>query len=395
VNKALDATSLAALDHAEEQLRALQRTLKTVRAPASDPLRDYSLGRAIAWRAGKIVERKAAFESFVHDEFVRAGHKPSGNRSVFIPPGVLTRYFPSARASQPYQTTVTGSGAELVETTLRNDLFIDALRPKSLVLQLGATVIPGLVGDVQIPRMDTASSAYWLLPSGSPVESGAITESEGTFDPTPLDVVPCMVGGYGRISRLLLQQSALADVVIANDMMNVLATALDVAAIQGPGTGGSPTGISNTSGINAVTGTVAGALEIMQDAVGTALLANAVVNRQALGWAAPISIASQMMGQSLSTNGSLPYAWTGGMDQGLFMGTRAMSSNNVPANTMIFADWSQLLILRWGDPDQPIEVEVSAFGTGFASGDVEIRAMMSCNTAVRHPQSFSVVTGLT
>jgi hypothetical protein len=83
------------------------------------------------------------------------------------------------------------------------------------------------------------------------------------------------------------------------------------------------------------------------------------------------------------------------MDQGLFMGTRAMSSNNVPANTMIFADWSQLLILRWGDPDQPIEVEVSAFGTGFASGDVEIRAMMSCNTAVRHPQSFSVVTGLT
>ena len=391
---ALDATSFAALERADQQLQSLQRTLKVVRAPSSDPLANYSLSRAIQWRAGKVDDRVGGLERFVHDEYVRAGRVPLSPRSVFVPTAAILKHLGASRALQPYQTTVSGSGAELVENTLLRDQFIAALYPRSVALQLGATVVPNLRGDITLPRATTASTAYWLSPaSGSPVQSTALTESEQAFDSTPLTLAPCVVGGYAKASRLLMQQSELADAVIANDLASVLGAALDSAVMQGSGASGTPTGITNTSGVNAVSGTtlaLAGLISAQQSVV----TGNAILNRRAIGWAAPGAVAG-LLSARFEASSNVNRLWQGGVDTGTVLGARALATQNMPASTMIFGDWSQALILTWNDEETPVEIETNAFGAGFAAGDIALRMMWSANVAIRHGASFSVISGIT
>jgi HK97 family phage major capsid protein len=389
----LDAVAFAAAERARDQIRSLQQTLGIIRPPSDDKLSEYSLTRAIAWKAGRRHDDEAGLERFVHDEFTRSGRQTLSPRSVLVPPRALMRHL-GARALQPYQTTVAGSGAALVETTLLTGSFIDALRSRSVVGQLGAQTLGGLQGDVQIPRQVTASTAYWTTPSGSPVQSGAITESEATFDSSPLLVGPRQIGAYSGISRPLLQQFELADAVITSDLFQTLATAIDVAAIQGSGTDGAPGGILSTAGINTVAG--AGFSYATSVSALTALTTqNAVRNRRTLGWTADPTTAGALTQRFKVPTYSFSPLWGGNADTGEVNGHLALASNNLPAGTAIFGDWSQLLILQWGDAEAPIEIEVNSYGAGFAAGDVQIRAMLSANIAVRHPQSFTVVTGIT
>jgi HK97 family phage major capsid protein len=334
------------------------------------------------------------FEAHCDDEYGRAGFKKQQRNSAFVPPWAIARYLDQTgmRTLQGYQTTVTGSGAELTETTFLANQFIDALRTRNILLQLGATWVRGLVGDVEIPRMDSASTAYWLTTIGSsPVLSGVITESEGTFDSTPITAAPCQLGGLSNVSRKLLQQSELANYIIANDLIRVLGAAAEVSAFAGAGSGGTPTGIVNVSGVNAVSGAsfeTTTAINAVQDVAS----ANAIISRRSLGWAATPAVAGLLMGRSMSTTG-WPPIWQGSLDTGEIYGLPALSSNNVPAGTAIFGDWSQVMFLSWG-ANMPIEIEINPYQF-FATGDVGYRAMMSINIVVRHPASFSVVSSIT
>jgi hypothetical protein len=356
---------------------------------------DFSLQRAMLLALGKIKDKDAPVESIARDMYREMGFtSTAGPYSMFLPPSVLLHHL-GTRVLQPYQSTTATAGAELIETTFRPDQFVDALRPRSVVLRLGATAIGGLRGDIQIPRQDTTSVGYWLTPSGSPVESQAITESEATFDSTPLTVTvaPCQVGAYGRASRLWLQQAQLADFVISNDLMKTLGTAFDVAAIAGSGSGGTPTGIVNVTGVNAVSGATF-AYSTAVSALSALTESNSVLNRATLGWAVNATSAATLA-QRQKVTGYPAYVMEPNCDTGTINGHAALGSTNVPASTAVFGDFSQLLVLSWGSDDQPIEIELSSFGAGFNAGDVQYRAMLTANIAVRHPTSFTVVTGIT
>ncbi len=385
---ALDAVGAAALRRAQEALRLVE--------PPSGDLLHYSLPRALQYA---LMEGQAEFcpEAMVSEEYERLGFKRQLKRSIFVPPAILLRNLDRTglRVLQPYQTTVTGSGAELVETTFRGDLFIDALRPRSITLQLGAQSVGELVGDVQVPRLDTTSTAYWLSPSGSPVQSAPITESEGAFDtPTPIKSAPAVVGAYSTASRLLMQQtkSRLAEIIISNDLMRTLGTSLDSAVIQGSGSAGLPLGVVNQVGVNAISGT-AFSLATSITAVQDLATANAIISRRALGWAATPAVAGLLMARFKVAANSYSPIWEGSLDTGEINAHPALSSTNVPAATAIFGDWSQVLILTWG-PAAPVEVEVNPY-QNFATGDVGIRALLSANIVCRHPASFSVVSSIT
>ena len=48
--------------------------------------------------------------------------------------------------------------------------FVDALRAKSIIFDLGARRISGLNGDVQIPALNAKTTAYWVAENGAPTE---------------------------------------------------------------------------------------------------------------------------------------------------------------------------------------------------------------------------------
>ena len=57
------------------------------------------------------------------------------------------------------------------------DNFIDALRARPAVAELGTTFLSGLVGDVSIPKRTGSATAYWF----GAHNSDSVTESTGTI----------------------------------------------------------------------------------------------------------------------------------------------------------------------------------------------------------------------
>src|SRR5690606_2763500 len=139
-------------------------------------------------------------------------------RGVMIPTSVI---FGEQRAM-----TTGGSAGNTVATNLGG--MIDRLRPTMAIQQLGATIISGLSGNLDLPRLTAGPTAYWVA------EDGATTPSDSTFDKVSL--TPKTVSGEMYMSRrLVLQNSVAIEDVLRRDLAFVLAQALDAAAIQGGG----------------------------------------------------------------------------------------------------------------------------------------------------------------
>ena len=138
---------------------------------------------------------KAGFEREVSQTLAkRSGRETTG---FFMPSDITMQ-----RDTTPgYMVGQATQGGNLVATELRTGSFIDLLRAKAMVTRMGATVISGLVGNVEIPRQTGASTTYWLA------ENGAPTESNATFDKVSLK--PKTIGALSSISRNLLLQSSM------------------------------------------------------------------------------------------------------------------------------------------------------------------------------------------
>lgn len=271
-------------------------------------------------------------------------------------------------------------GGNLVSTG--NVGFIDLLRNRSVLFNMGATRLSGLQGSVTVPRQTAAGTGYWLA-----TEATAITESQMVIG--QMSLTPKNVGGYTEISRqLLLQASPDAEMLVMNDLAAVVALAVDSAGIAGPGTGGQPTGITATAGIGGVTittGTVtyANVLEFQTDAAG----ANALTERS--GYVTTPAIAAILKQKSRFSNTDTPI-WQGNILNGNIEGLRAMSSNQMAAGQLLMGDFGQVVIGEWGT----LEVEANPYAN-FAAGIVGVRAFYTVDVGVRYPGAFSLGTGIT
>ena len=171
---------------------------------------------------------KAGFEREVSQTLAkRSGRETTG---FFMPSDITMQ-----RDTTPgYMVGQATQGGNLVATELRTGSFIDLLRAKAMVTRMGATVISGLVGNVEIPRQTGASTTYWLA------ENGAPTESNATFDKVSLK--PKTIGALSSISRnLLLQSSMNVEAFVRNELAVSLALGIDLAALCGTGTNNQPT----------------------------------------------------------------------------------------------------------------------------------------------------------
>jgi len=188
--------------------------------------------------------------------------------------------------------------------------------------------------------------------------------------------------------QLLLQSSPAADQIVAADLLAVCALAADAGVINGSGASGQPTGILQTGGIGSVTGTslaYAGILEFQSDV----LASNALVDPAAAGYVTTSAVAALLAARYKVANTYSPL-WDGNLLDGAINGFRAMSSAQVPAATMIFGDWSSVVVGEWG----VLEVSVNPFAN-FQAGIIGVRCMYSMDVAVRHAASFSVASSIT
>lgn len=332
--------------------------------------RQYSLTRAVSAMIDPS-SCDAGFEREVSQEIAhRSGRKPRG---MYMPMGEL------------HQRTVSVSNSgSLVGTDHLADSFIDALRARSVVMNLGPTILPDLTGDASIPRLASSATSYWIAGDGS----DKATQSTPSFDAVTL--TPKTVGALVLLSRkAVLQAEPDAEDVTRNDLAQVIAGAIDKAAIQGSGTSNEPTGVINTSGVS--TDSFAAAAPAFSEIVAMEsdlLAANADATRAA--YLTNPSLAGALKTTDVGTDtGTM--IWTPGQEPGVgrVNGYRAFASGHVPSKKVILGNWADLCIGMWGG----VDIEVDPYHD-FAKGTVAVRCFASVDFGVRHAQSFAVYTTL-
>jgi len=349
----------------------------------------YSMIRAInASISGNWKE--AGFELEISNDISKRSGK-SSEGGFFMPTNIAF----ATRAA--YAAGATATGGALVATNLLAGNFIELLRAKARVLQLGATLISGLVGNVSIPRQTGASSTFWVA------EGVALTESEATFD--NLTLAMKHIGTYSQISRNMLMQSTPdIEMLVRADLINQIALGVDLGALSGTGTGGQPTGIANTAGIGSVVGGVNGAQITINNlialetaiAVGNADADNMayLANAKTVGWLKGlVSTTGQYLWTQSPTGGrsatpidinGYPMARSNQARSTLTKGTSVGVASEI-----FMANWSELIIGEWGT----LEILPNPYDSvAYKAGAVLIRAMQSLDIGVRHAASFAVMS---
>jgi len=378
-------------------------TVKPVEMDQRDSA-EYSISAGIrAALSGDWSSREAGLVREMSQEVQRtSGFSQSGKRGFFVPFSALAK-----RAT--YVTSGATTGGNLVATDLMADEFIEALRNNSVMLNLGISTMTGLVGDVAIPRRSGVASTYYLS-----TETTAITQSESTFDQVQLQ--PKNLAALSKFSRqTLLQATPGIEDLIRRDLTAGINLGIDLGILNGSGSSGQPTGILNTSGIGSVAlGTNGGAITVnaLVDLEEQVLIDNGAVNRDSISYITNAKVLAELKklraGGSTTTDGAylvndqLNAIGRGGTPAAV-NGYPLYVTNQVPSNltkgsssgvcsAMLMGDFSQAMVGFWGNG---IEIVVGEDSDDFSKGLQSVRAIVSYDVAVRHPESFAAVLDIT
>lgn len=279
------------------------------------------------------------------------------------------------------------AGGNLVATDLLAGSFIDLLRNRMVLAQLGATVLDGLNGNVAIPSQTSGASTYWVA------ENIDVTESQAAFGQVTL--TPKTVGMFTDFSRkTLLQATPAIEALVRSDLANGIAVEIDRVGLAGSGSGAEPRGVINTAGIGAVPGGTNGAAPTYQHMVqleeGVAI-ANADIGSMAYVTNAKMRAQLKLTQVFSGTNG-MP-VWQGNEVNGY----RAVATNSMPSNLtkgtsagvcsgIAYGNWSDLLMGFWSGLDLILDPYANA-----TKGGRRIVALQDCDVAVRRAASFSAM----
>lgn len=358
----------------------------TVIEQSAKEKRTYSLGRMIqAQVTGDW--KNAGYERELSDEITRRTGKQS--QGFYVPDfawrsGVMTTAATGAIAGE----NVTD---QFVPTIQRGDLFIEALRAKQVMANLGVTYLGGLTNRVRMPKIATGAAAGFVEEAGD-VSDQSPTDAGVTLQPRTL-------GAFATMSRLLMLESIPAiEQIVQDDLLRSIADKIEYYAINGSGSSGQPTGIltdANVNNLDISAGTDVAALTWadITDLVKLVEEDNGVVNAATLGFLTNPKVKAKMANTvKVATTDSvmlLNDPWNA------IYGYKAEFTNNVPsdldpgdggsdASAMIFGDFSQLMVGLFGAPS----IIVDPY-SGSKSGDVQISVMQEVDVALRNAISFA------
>jgi HK97 family phage major capsid protein len=358
------------VDEAERRM-AGERIAGTGDGRLDDELRNFSLRKAILSQVPGHSEDCGRERELSGEIARRSGRTFEG---IAIPAAVFEQRVLTTAAPGG------GPGSNIISTDYLGAQFIDKLRAALVTRRLGARILSGLVGNVAIPRLKVSATTGWVA------ENAALSASDPQFDQVTL--APKHAGGIVEFSRnMLLQSSPDIEDLLRNDFAVVLARAIDSAAIKGGGSN-EPVGIISTANVANVSMTAPTWTTVLQmieavegaDALDGSLgwAGNSHVTRKLRSTAKVSSTDSVMIMQSPTELAGYPY----------------ISSSLVPLDgnsptdktSVIFGNWADLLIGFWSEFDflvNPFE------STAYTKGNVQVRAMATCDVKLRHVESFA------
>jgi len=344
--------------------------------------RSYSLFKAIravvAAKEGdnSYMQKEAAFEMECSREISERLDRDA--KGFFVPLDIMVS---ASRQMQMQQLNMmharalnSGNAADLIATEHMEGMFIEALRPNSVVMGLGATVIDGLMGNLEIPRELLTPTFHWLD------DDDDVPDSEGSFG--TIKMSPKTLAGAVPMSRRLLKQSSLSvESLVQNSLLRGAALALDIGALKGTGTNNQPHGIFNLTGINT----------------------QAIATAGKPTWSELVGFETAVAADD-ALQGKLAYVTTAGVrgnlkttpkdaGSGMFLMGDNNEANGHPlsvtsqlaANEMAFGNWQDLMIGMWGVLDVNPDTAAKA-----SSGGLVLRVFQDADVAIGHSESFCI-----
>ncbi|MDR4467538.1 MAG: phage major capsid protein [Nitrospira sp.] len=269
---------------------------------------------------------------------------------------------------------VGSAGGYLKSTEVRE--VVDILRPWSVVAQAGMLVEDGLVGDQAIPKITQKSTPQWVSTEGTQV-----TPSQPTL--SQIAMTPKTIGDVIQFSRQLAKQ-ANAPRVVGRELLRTLGTSLNQAVISGSGASGQPLGLLNTVGVQTQSGSTlnAGVSTMKRKS------AEANVADEHISFLSTPAVRELLEGRERAAGGG-SFVW----DKDQVADRRAFVSTDVPTATMICGDFSLIYLGIWG---KGFVLEVNPFDpSGFKTGTIQARMLVTCDIAVLHPNGFVVASSIT
>ncbi|WP_456295270.1 phage major capsid protein [Vibrio sp. AK197] len=320
--------------------------------------REYSLVRALnAQLSGDWSD--AGFEREMSQELIRQGGSVVGGGLV-VPMSVLT----GVRSD-------TDNASGLIGTQHMANQFIDVLRANTLLGRLGARFLPGLNGNLSMPKKTATSQFGWVA------EKENAEESEVTVG--NITMSGKHVGGVVPMTFELMRQSSPAiEQIVREDMLTGMALAIDLAGFIGTGANNQPLGILNTAGVQTVE------------------LADA--DNRIPSWEEIVKMEGKLDDVN-ALMGSLAYAFrptvysalkTTKKDagSGRFViegsecnGYKAHSSTQMPVGGSLFGNFADVMVGTWG------MVELIPTRNS-KTGGLDIGCHQMADVAIRNPQSF-------
>lgn len=344
---------------------ALERVSDLTRKILSETKGQFSLARLIR-ECGENRGLRAGVEAEVCQEAARAaGLVYDLNRPV-------TPW--SALVPQRRDAAVSGSGGFLVETPVLD--AIDTLRPWSVSVRAGISVVPNLKGNTIFPRTTGNVTGYWVS-----TEDSAVTATAPTLQ--QLALAPHTAGALVNVSRLLLRQSTQTEPYIRRELLRTIGTTIDHAVLNGAGSA-EPLGVLNVTGIGATSGTSLDWSDVlaMQKTVAEADTDDAVVS-----FIGTPAVRALLSARERATGSG--FIW----DNGRVAGRPGYVTSDMPSAALICGAWPELLLGLWGPG---VELAINPHDpTAFTKGIVQVRCLVSCDVGVAHPPAFNAATAVT
>jgi len=340
----------------------------------------YSLSREIrrllggpgAFNDHKSFEQELTLSAF-RSRHNSADRDPA--RTIVVPPQIFQRAL---------ATTPGSKGGFMVPPGVDSPLgVIDTLRPLSAAMRAGATPVSGLVSNVAAPRQTGTATVTWQAGEGTSITAADVALGQLSI------AAKTVIAIVNFSAQLLVQAPRLLDMMLTRELASSIASELDKVALQGTGASGTPIGILNTPSVPTVTGTslqVAGLIscqrKLLDNNGQSAPLGSAYITTPAVG---------ELLAQRTNfLTGTAAPVWTGALAEGRILDVPAFATPNMAAASLIYGDFSRLLIAEFFDG-----VELSFQHASYNAGTIAARAMLTCDVAVEHPNAFVISTSIT
>lgn len=350
----------------------------------------YSVSRAILAASG---DNPSGFEVDISQELSKRlpqGYSAKGS-GIYIPTN-LASPFPAQNSRAAIVAGTSSLGGAL--TFIEPGSFIDYLRNRAMVLQAGATLLPGLRSSVSFPKQLTTGSVSWVGEN----PGSDVTETNMTFGLVSL--TPKTMQATQAFSRQLLVQAEFVpniEQLVRGDLASLHALAIDQVAVNGLGSSNQPLGVMKSTNVGTVAIGAQGGVPTYDFLVDQEVQIRSGNIDGEIAYLTTPGIGGKLKKTQKfsSTNGEA--VWTGDLLNGRLNGAPAFATNQVPSNLtkgttstvchgIIAGAWQNMWIAEFG----MAEIITDVFSKK-KQGLIEVTSYQMIDVGIRYDAAFSLI----